>query len=95
MCFLDISAQYDQEKIAAWRLGLIGILNVFDVCFVVSGRLSLPVRFSTELTMDTHLAVCDARTIVSDVRVMVSDIHCTVVKDREGNDGKNRSAGDT
>ena len=45
--------------------------------------------------MDTHLAVCDTRTMVSDARVVASDIHRAVAIGQEGNGGKNLSAGDT
>ena len=87
-----------------WRMDLNRILHVFNVRSVTSARPSLTVPLQTELAINTHLAVSDIRrnvvnthTIVSDVHhgvldthAIVSDIHRTVVKGREGADGKNR-----
>ena len=83
-----VHARNDKDKIAAWRLDFIRILQVFNVCSIVSGRMSLTVRLKTELSINTHVAVSDTRT-------MVSDIHRTVVKGQEGNDSKNLSVGHT
>ena len=82
------NAKYDKERIAAWRLDFIRILNVFNVCSVVPARLSLTACFQTELAINTHTAV-------SDTHDMVSGIYRTVVKSQGGDDGQNLSVGDT
>jgi len=54
-------AKNDKETIAAWKMDLIRILQVFNVCSAGPGRLSLTASFQTELALNTH-------TIVSDIR---------------------------
>jgi len=55
------NAKNDKETIAAWKLDLIRILQVFNVRSANSVRLPLIASFQTELALNTH-------TIVSDIR---------------------------
>jgi hypothetical protein len=55
-------AKNDKERIAAWRLDLVRILNVFNVRSIVSVWLLLTLHSQTELAINTHTP-------------MVSDIH--------------------
>ena len=102
-------AKNDKEKIAAWRLDLGRILDVFNVRSIVPAWHSLTLHSQTELIInihgtvsDTHVMVSDTRAMVSDTRVMVSDnnvmisdIHRTVVRSQETSGGKNTSVSDT
>jgi len=55
------NAKNDKEAIAAWKLDLIRILQVFNVRSVGSVRLSLTVSSQTELTITTNVIVSDIR----------------------------------
>ena len=70
-------AKNDKEKIAAWRLDLNGILQVFNVCPIIHARLFLTARLQTELAVTTH--------------VVVSDIHRNMLKGPEGADNQQQS----
>jgi len=59
-------AKNDKEAIAAWKLDLIRILQVFNVRSAGSGRAPLIASFQTELTLSAH--------------TMVSDIHQNMLK---------------
>ena len=52
-------AKHDKETIAAWKLDLIRILQVFNVRSAGSVRLSLTASFQTELALNTHNIVSD------------------------------------
>ena len=82
-----LHAMNDKEKIAGWKSDLARILHVFTVRFIVFIMLLLTRHFQTELAINTHVAVSDTRT-------MVSDTHRTIVKGREGSDGKSLSVSD-
>ena len=47
----------DKERIAAWKLDLVRILNIFNVCFIASVRILLTQDSQTELAINTHVAV--------------------------------------
>ena len=81
-------AKNDKEKIAAWRLDLGRILDVFNVRSIAPVWHSLTLHSQTELIINIHGTV-------SDTRVMVSDIHRTMVKSQETGGGKNTSVSDT
>jgi len=51
------NAKNDKEIIAAWKLDLIRILQVFNVRSAGSVRLPLIVSFQTELALNTHTIV--------------------------------------
>jgi len=70
-------AKNDKETIAAWKMDLIRILQVFNVCSAGPGRLSLIASFQTELALNTH-------TIVSDIRQ-------DMLKGSEDNGGKDEA----
>ena len=72
-------AQNDKEAIAAWRLDLNRVLQVFNVRSVRSVPLSAVANISlqTELAINTH--------------VLVSDIHRKMVTGQEGTDGLRHS----
>jgi len=102
-------ARNDKEKIAAWSSDLIRVLHVFNVRYIASIRPLLTLRFQTELTVNTRVAVSEihhdvvnTNTIVSELEhnlasthIMVSDIHRTVVTGQEGGDGNNLLVSDT
>ena len=52
-------AKNDKDAIIAWKLDLIRILQVFNVCPTSSVEPSLTVSFQTELTINTHVIVSD------------------------------------
>ena len=94
-------AKNDKDKIAAWRLDLNRILQIFNVRPIVSVRSLLTMHFQTELAINTNVTVSDTRNIVfdtrntvSDTRHMVSDIHRTIVNGQGGSGGANRSVSD-
>jgi len=76
-----LRAKNDKETIAAWRLDLMRILQVFNVRHIASLWLSLTLHFQTELVINTQ--------------IMVSDIHRTIVKGQEGSGDKNPLVSDT
>ena len=55
------NAKNDKEMIAAWKLDLIRILQVFNVRSSGSVRLSLTVSSQTELMINTNVIVSDIR----------------------------------
>ena len=83
-----LHAKNDKDKITAWRSDLVRILQVFNVCSIISVWRLLTLRSQTELAINTH-------TTVSDTHVMVSDIHRTMVKGQETSGGKNTSVSET
>ena len=81
-------AKNDKDKIAAWRLELNRILQIFNVRPIVSARSLLTMRLQTEVTINMHATV-------SDTRNMVSDIHHTIVSGQGGSGGADLSVSDT
>ena len=69
-------AKHDKETIAAWKLDLIRILQVFNVRSADSVRVSLIAFFQTELALNTHN--------------IVSGINQNMLKGYEDADGKNQ-----
>ena len=76
-------AKNDKETITAWKLDLNRILHVFNVCSAIAAWLSLTDHSQTELAVNTHVLVSDART-------MVSDIHRNMLTSQEGTDKQHR-----
>jgi len=74
-------AKNDKEIIAAWRLDLIRILQVFNVRSAGSVRLPLIASFQTELTLSAH--------------TMVSDMHQNMLKGSEDTGGKYQAVSGT
>ena len=67
-------AKNDKETLAAWKLDLIRILQVFNVRSAGSVRLPLIASFQTELALSAH--------------TMVSDMHQNMLKSCEDIGGK-------
>jgi len=67
-------AKNDKETIATWKMDLIRILQVFNVCSVGPSQPSLISSFQTELALNTH--------------TMVSGIRQHMLKGSEDNGGK-------
>ena len=65
-------AKDDKDAIATWRLNLDGILHVFNVRSITSGRPLLISRSQTELVMDTHPTVSDIHHGIANIRTIVS-----------------------
>jgi len=86
--FQHLHVKNDKDKIAAWRLDLVRILQVFNVRSIVSVRLLLIRHPQTELAINTHVTV-------SNTHAMVSNIHRNMVKGQEGSDGINLSVRET
>ena len=74
-------AKDDKETIAAWKLDLIRILQVFNVRSAGSVRLPLIASFQTELTLSAH--------------IMVSDMHQNMLKGCEDADDRIRAVSGT
>ena len=71
-------AANDKDTIAAWKLDLDRILQVFNVSSIIPSWSSLTVSLQTELIMNTHIAVSDMRHDVLEIRSDVSGIHSDV-----------------
>jgi len=74
-------AKNDKETIAAWKLDLIRILQVFNVRSAGSVRRPLIASFQTELTLSAH--------------TMVSDIHQNMLRGSEDTGGKDQAVSGT
>ena len=70
-----LQAANDKDKIAAWKLDLDRILQIFNVRSIVPSWSLLTVPLQTELIMNTHIAVSDMRHDVLGIRSDVSGIH--------------------
>jgi len=70
-------AKNDKETIAAWKLDLVRILQVFNVRSAGSVRRPLITSLQTELTLSAH--------------TMVSDIHQNMLKDSEDTGGRDQA----
>jgi len=81
-------AKNDKETIAAWKLDLIRILQVFNVRSVDFARLLLIASFQTELALNTHNVTLNTHGIVS-------GMHQNLLKDREDTDGKDQGVSNT
>ena len=81
-------AKNDKDKIAAWRLDLNRILQIFNVRPIASVWPLLTVHFQAELAINTHVTV-------SNIDNTVSDIHRTITNGQGGSGGGNRSVSDT
>ena len=75
-------AKNDKEMIASWKLDLIRILGVFNVCSVVFIWLLLTVHSQAEVTINTNANTstiqCDVvntHTVVSNTHTIVSNIY--------------------
>jgi len=99
-----LHAKNDKEKIAAWKLELNRILQVFNVCSrpIVSVWRLLTLDSQTELAINTHVTVAETQAVISELEknatsthIMVSDIHRTMVKGQEVNDSNNLLVSDT
>ena len=95
-------AKNDKEKIAAWKLDLNRILQVFNVRFIITVWRLLTLDSQTELAINTHVAVSGTHAIVSGLEhnamsthIMVSDIHHTVVQGQGGNGSRSLLVSDT
>ena len=86
-----LQAANDKDTIAAWKLDLDRILQVFNVRSIVPSWSSLTVSIQTELIMNTHIAISDMRHDVLGIRTDVSGIRGDVLKIREDIGGKVRS----
>jgi len=75
-------ARNDKDKIAAWKLDLNRILQVFNVRSMICVRQPLTRYPQTELVINTHITV-------SETHAIVSEIHRTVVKGQRSNDSRN------
>ena len=73
-------AKNDKETVAAWKLDLNRILQVFNVSSVISVWPSPTVHSQTELIINTN--------------TMVSDLHRNALKGLEESDEKHRSVSD-
>jgi hypothetical protein len=100
----------DKDKIAAWKQDLVRILQVFNVrshcCWEF---VNLGSSIQTQLVLDTHKEVADARVTiantetvventqkkVTDTQTMVADIHRKVLAGQEGTSSQNHSVGVT
>jgi hypothetical protein len=80
-------AKSDKERIAAWKLDLVGILNIFNVRSIVPAWLLLTLHSQTEFAINTHVVVSDTHALASDTHILVSDIHRNMAKGQEGSDG--------
>ena len=69
------NAKDDKDTIAAWRLDLNRILQVFNVRSITSSPPLLTICFQTELAINTHIAVSNIGHEVADTRNIVSDVH--------------------
>ena len=69
-----LQAGDDKDTIAAWKLDLGRILQVFNVRSVILTWSPLTVPVQTELIMNTHVTVSDIRDDVSGIRSDVSKI---------------------
>ena len=72
-----IHAKNDKDAIAAWRLDLNRVLQVFTVRSAAFTRLSLIVPFQTELVVNTH--------------TLVLDLHRNALSGQEGASGRHPS----
>jgi hypothetical protein len=77
-------AKNDKETIAAWKLDLDRILQVFNVGSVLSAWLLLTINFQTELAVNMHVTVSDIRHDVANTHTVVSGIRDDVSKILEG-----------
>ena len=82
-----VHAKNDKEKIAAWKLDLSRILQVFNVRSIISVWRLLTLGPQTELAINTNATV-------SNTHIMVSGIHRTVVQGHEGSCSKDFSVSD-
>ena len=94
-----LHAKNDKEKIAAWRLDLDRILQVFNVRSIVIVRQLLTLDSQTKLAINTNVTVSETNVTVSathaivsglernatSTHVMVSNIHRTMVEGQGGN----------
>ena len=106
-----LHAKNDKEKIAAWKLELNRILQVFNVCSrsIVSVWRLLTLDSQTELAINTHVTVSETHVTVAETQatiseleknatsthIMVSNIHRTMAKGQEVNDSNNLLVSDT
>jgi hypothetical protein len=104
-----LHARDDKEKIAAWKLDLMRILDIFNVRSIASVWLLLTLHFQTELAINTHVTVTKVHHDVvntyaitsglgynvASAHMTVSDIHRTVGKGQDRGDGKLLLVGDT
>jgi hypothetical protein len=65
----------DKEAITTWTSDLDGVLRVFDVCSVTSLWRLLTFRFQTELGMNAHPTISDARQDAAGKHTTVPDVH--------------------
>ena len=103
-----VHSEEDKETMAALRSSLNRILDVFNVCSIVSVLLLLTLHAQTELVRNTpitvsgiHHEVMNAPTTVSelhrnvaDTNAIVSDIHRSMLEGREGTAGQRQSVSD-
>jgi hypothetical protein len=88
-----VRAKSDKRRIAAWRLDLNGILQVFQVRSGVASKwITLTSCFQIELAMHTHPAVSDAPHDVSNTTTITSEIHRNALKNPEDVDDINQAA---
>jgi methyl-accepting chemotaxis protein len=73
-----VHAKNDKEKIAAWGSDLVRILQVFNVCSVVSVWLLLTQYSQTELAINTHVTVSNTHSIISELGQNVTSTHAIV-----------------
>ena len=66
-----VQARNDKDTIAAWKLELGRILQVFNVRSVIFTWPSLTAPFQTELAMNTHVTVSDIQHDVSRIREVI------------------------
>ena len=71
-----LQASNDKDRIAAWKLDLGRILQVFNVGSIIFTWSSLTDLFQTELVMNIHVAVSDMHQDVSKIREEIgSQVH--------------------
>jgi len=85
------NAKHDKEKIAAWRLDLTRILQVFNVRSFISVWLLLTRRSQTELAVNTNVIVTELEHTVTSTHNMVTEIHHSMVQVQEGDGSKSLS----
>ena len=73
-----ICARANKDTIAEWWAELPRILQIFQVGSVGYARLSLIVRFQTELSIKTHVKVEETYVKVEEIHVQVEDTHVKV-----------------
>ena len=66
-------AKNDKETIAAWKLDLNRVLQVFNVCLITFTRMLLIIPSQTELVMNVHVTVSDIHHDVSKIREEISN----------------------